>query len=170
MGGGGWFAALRDQRAELRPLQNLRHQGSEPEHHLGPPRGRRRTQLPQYVSVVVKTRWADIRTRTPKHLPATRRWGYRARDRAGIRICGSRHLYVTRCRRLEVAQPARTSASAASASTSTIGLEHSLGSRRRRRTRLPQYGTDVIGGVTMLPLSRRFKVGGHVQSGQLLRA
>jgi hypothetical protein len=29
---------------------------------------------------------------------------------------------------------------------------------------------DVIGGVTMLPLSRRFKVGGHVQSGQLLRA
>jgi hypothetical protein len=29
---------------------------------------------------------------------------------------------------------------------------------------------DVIGGVTMLPLSRRFKVAGHVQSGQLLRA
>jgi len=39
-----------------------------------------------------------------------------------------------------------------------------------RRTRLPQYATDVTGGVTMLPLSRRFKVGGHVQSGQLLRA
>ncbi len=26
--GGGWFAALRDQRAELRALQDLRHQGS----------------------------------------------------------------------------------------------------------------------------------------------
>ena len=44
MGGGGWLAAFRDQRAELRPLQNLRHQGSEPEHHLGPARGRRRTR------------------------------------------------------------------------------------------------------------------------------
>jgi hypothetical protein len=39
-----------------------------------------------------------------------------------------------------------------------------------RRTRLPQYAADVTGGVTMLPLSRRFKAGGHVQSGQLLRA
>jgi hypothetical protein len=30
--------------------------------------------------------------------------------------------------------------------------------------------SDVIDGVTMLPLSRRFNVGGHVQFGQLLRA
>ena len=42
--------ALRDQRAELRPLQNLRHQGPESEHHLGPARGRRRTELSEYVS------------------------------------------------------------------------------------------------------------------------
>jgi electron-transferring-flavoprotein dehydrogenase len=37
--------ALRDQCAELRPLQNLRHQGSEPEHHLGAAGGRRRAEL-----------------------------------------------------------------------------------------------------------------------------
>ena len=45
MGGGGRRAALRDQRAELRPLQDLRHQGPEPEHHLGAARGRRRAEL-----------------------------------------------------------------------------------------------------------------------------
>src|ERR1700704_6428246 len=53
MGGGGWLAALRDQRAELRPLQDLRHQGPESEHHLGPARGRRWTELPQYVTLCV---------------------------------------------------------------------------------------------------------------------
>ena len=41
--GGG--ARYSDQRAELRPLQDLRHQGPEPEHHLGPPGGRRRAEL-----------------------------------------------------------------------------------------------------------------------------
>src|ERR1700761_4930482 len=35
MGGGGVRSALPDQRPELRPLQNLRHQGPEREHHLG---------------------------------------------------------------------------------------------------------------------------------------
>ena len=35
MGGGGRRSALRDQRAELRPLQNLRYQGPQSEHHLG---------------------------------------------------------------------------------------------------------------------------------------
>ncbi len=40
---------IRDQRAELRPLQNLRHQGSESEHHLGSAGGQRRTELPEYV-------------------------------------------------------------------------------------------------------------------------
>ena len=45
MGGGGRLTALRDQRAELRPLQDLRHQGSQPEHHLGSARGRRRAEL-----------------------------------------------------------------------------------------------------------------------------
>jgi hypothetical protein len=53
-------------------------------------------------------------------------------------------------------------------------MEHHLGSfRRRRRTELPEYvtgeATSVTGGVTMLPLSRHSKSGGHVQSGRLLR-
>ena len=38
------------QRAELRPLQDMRHQGPEPEHHLGHPRGRRRAKLSEYVT------------------------------------------------------------------------------------------------------------------------
>ena len=45
----GGHAALRHQRAELRPLQNLRHQGPESEHHLGSARGRRRAELSEYV-------------------------------------------------------------------------------------------------------------------------
>ena len=53
MGGGGRRAALRDQRAELRPLQDLRHQGSEPEHHLGAARRRRRAELSEHVTCVV---------------------------------------------------------------------------------------------------------------------
>ncbi len=46
---GAFRPALPDQRAELRPLQNLRHQGPEPEHHLGHARGRRRAELPEHV-------------------------------------------------------------------------------------------------------------------------
>ena len=38
-------SAISDQRAELRPLQNLRYQGPEPEYQLGLSRGRRRPQL-----------------------------------------------------------------------------------------------------------------------------
>ena len=38
MGRGGRHA-IRHQCAELRPLQDLRHQGSEPQHHLGTPEG-----------------------------------------------------------------------------------------------------------------------------------
>ena len=38
-------AAVSDQRAELRPLQNLRYQGSEPEHHLGLPGRRWRARI-----------------------------------------------------------------------------------------------------------------------------
>ena len=53
MGGGGGQSALRDQRAELRPLQNLRYQGSQPEHHLGSARRRRRTELSEYVMLAV---------------------------------------------------------------------------------------------------------------------
>ena len=53
MGRGSRQSALCDQRAELRPLQDVRHQGSEPKHHLGAARGRRRAELPEYVSSVV---------------------------------------------------------------------------------------------------------------------
>ena len=42
-------AAVPDQRAELRSLQNLRHQGSGAEYHLGHARRRRRPQLFEYV-------------------------------------------------------------------------------------------------------------------------
>ena len=41
--------AIRHQRAELRPLQNLRHQGPEAEHHLGSAGRRRRAELSEYV-------------------------------------------------------------------------------------------------------------------------
>ena len=37
--------ATADQRPELRPLQDLRHQGPDPEHRLGDARGRRRAEL-----------------------------------------------------------------------------------------------------------------------------
>ena len=40
---------IRHQRAELRPLQNLRHQGPGAEHHMGPPGGRRRAELSGHV-------------------------------------------------------------------------------------------------------------------------
>ena len=42
-------AAPPDQCAELRPLQNLRHQGSDPEHRLDSAGRRRRSQLSEYV-------------------------------------------------------------------------------------------------------------------------
>ena len=94
------------------------------------PRGRRRTQLPQHVSVVVDRAGPAV-ARTPASICSD--GGVVAREPvSGI---GSAHYRI-----------------------------------RGRRTRLPQYAADVTGGVTMLPLSRRFKVGGHVQSGQLLRA
>src|ERR1700728_4827172 len=50
MGRGGGQSALRHQRAELRPLQNLRHQGPQPEHHLGAARRRWRAELSEYVT------------------------------------------------------------------------------------------------------------------------
>jgi len=39
-----------DQCPELRPLQNLRYQGSLAQHHLGGARGRRRSKLSEYVN------------------------------------------------------------------------------------------------------------------------
>src|SRR5215475_9626282 len=53
MGAGGGRATLRDQRAELRALQDLRYQGPESEYYLGSARRRRRTELPEYVIVPV---------------------------------------------------------------------------------------------------------------------
>ena len=41
---------VRDQRAELRPLQDVRHQGPDAEHQLGGARGRRRTELSEHVT------------------------------------------------------------------------------------------------------------------------
>ena len=43
-------AALPDQRAELRALQDVRHQGSRAEHQLGGARRRRRAELPRDVA------------------------------------------------------------------------------------------------------------------------
>ena len=45
---------LPDQRPELRSLQNLRHQGSVAEHHLGHARRRRRSQLCEHVGDVMR--------------------------------------------------------------------------------------------------------------------
>ncbi len=47
----GQGSALRDQLPELRPLQDLRHQGSQPEHHLDHAAGRRRAELSQHVTI-----------------------------------------------------------------------------------------------------------------------
>ncbi len=56
--------AVRHQRAELRPLQNLRHQGPEPEHHLGAARRRRRAELSEYVIERDRRRlWQDASKR-----------------------------------------------------------------------------------------------------------
>ena len=55
--------AAADQRAELRPLQDLRHQGPDPEHRLGHARGRRRARTTWACER--KTRWlrGPIRSR-----------------------------------------------------------------------------------------------------------
>src|SRR5690606_27793477 len=53
-GGRGRRQALADQRSELRPLQDVRHQGPAAEHRLGGAGGRRRPELPQHVSWMEK--------------------------------------------------------------------------------------------------------------------
>ncbi len=50
MGGEERQAGRRHQRAELRALQDLRHQGPEPEHQLGAAAGRRRPRLSEHVN------------------------------------------------------------------------------------------------------------------------
>ena len=47
----GRQAEVPDQRAELRPLQNLRHQRPQPEHRLDRAAGRRRAELFEYVTI-----------------------------------------------------------------------------------------------------------------------
>ena len=53
--------ALRHQRAELRALQDLRHQGPGAKHRLGPARGRRRPELSRHVRTRMSTFAAPIR-------------------------------------------------------------------------------------------------------------
>src|SRR5262249_32884535 len=80
MGGGGGLTPLRHQRAELRPLQNLRYQGPESEYYLGCARGRRRAELSEYVngSLPITSRGC------PDHPRGARRPGPRRHDAALI--------------------------------------------------------------------------------------
>ena len=55
-----------DQRPELRPLQNLRHQGPEAEHQLGNAGRRRRAELPEYVT---SHRAGRLATALPERCP-----------------------------------------------------------------------------------------------------
>src|SRR5262245_39077284 len=64
MGGGG-LTPLRDQRAELRPLQNVRYQGPESEYYLGCARGRRRAELSEYVNGSLSINLAPV-PRSPR--------------------------------------------------------------------------------------------------------
>ena len=70
MGGGGRRAEVRHQRAELRPLQNLRHQGPEPEHHLGAAGRRRRAELSEHVIAGRPTTGHDAATSVSLKLAA----------------------------------------------------------------------------------------------------
>src|ERR1700760_1616928 len=66
MGGGGGTAAICDQRAELRALQDLRYQGPQPQHHMGAARGRRRAEIFKHVKGVPR----------PGHDTATTRYSW----------------------------------------------------------------------------------------------
>ena len=73
-------AAAADQRPELRPLQDLRHQGPDPEHQLGHARRRRRPELPEHVACSARRR--DSRClRSPRR--PRRRLRSRRRSRPG---------------------------------------------------------------------------------------
>ena len=72
--------ALPDQRAELRPLQDLRHQGPEPEHQLGHARraaAGRTTSICENVAVLAPRHRASDRATLPS----------RALDRQGAAPC-----------------------------------------------------------------------------------
>src|ERR1700689_52216 len=86
MGRGCGPAPLRDQRAELRPLQNLRHQGPEPEYHLGPARRRRRAELSEYVTLPLPR----FRRRCGLKSPATREHVTTGTGFVSLRHCGKK--------------------------------------------------------------------------------
>src|SRR4029077_365945 len=66
----------------------------------------------------------------------------------------------------------RSQPAAGTAPTADAGFRYRIRPLPEPGSDGPGYpdGADVTGGVTMLPLSRRFKAAGNVQSGQLLRA
>ena len=74
-------AAPGDQRPELRPLQDLRHQGPDPEHRMGHARRRRRAQLPEHV--MRETAYAKINLALHVRSAASRRI---SRDRNAVRF------------------------------------------------------------------------------------
>src|SRR3982074_1646143 len=78
MGGAGRGSELRHQRAELRPLQNLRHQGPEPEHRLGGAGGRWRAELPEHVMMCYAGLPRCRHTPRPAKVGATRHPGVAA--------------------------------------------------------------------------------------------
>jgi hypothetical protein len=84
-----------DQRAELRALQDLRHQGSDAEHQLGGAAGRRRADL-----------HADV-------VPAkSRRWRYgekNGKPRLPVIICGSKTQNISSSSASALAPPCATS-------------------------------------------------------------
>ena len=61
--------ALPDQRAKLRPLQNVRYQGPGAEHHLGLPRRRRRSELLRHVKARDTEGCARERQSAGSHAP-----------------------------------------------------------------------------------------------------
>src|SRR5262249_55672222 len=65
MGRGSRPAALCHQCAELRPLQNLRYQRPQPEHHLGAARRRRRPELSEYVISKSRMVSSEVADRAP---------------------------------------------------------------------------------------------------------
>ena len=66
--------ALRHQRGELRPLQDLRHQGPQPEHRLGAAGRRRRAELSEHVSAVSAGRiGGEASARPPPRMARTMR-------------------------------------------------------------------------------------------------
>ena len=143
--------AAADQRPELRALQDLRHQGPDPEHRLDPARRRRRAELRRHVNQrnpampeASSTPSATPPADAPEVLTAARLWpqddGGAARrvpgprphppgGSGGVRGRGAAHPRHRRERRIEGA--ARADRAAAGA-RDDLGLRRRLRRRRRR--------------------------------------